>query len=199
MADVAAHPFATRWNHNAHYYPLIAGTVPDAAASVVDVGCGDGTLARYLARPGREVLGVDVDPDRLPDAGAGVRFALARAEALPCADASVDALVMVMVLHHLDGAAALAEVRRVVRPGGTVAVLGYGRSAGIGDAILELRDVATHRWYARRRVLWEPQVAVAEPDLTWAQARRLLRHELPGGAWRRLAMWRYLYTWSPPA
>jgi SAM-dependent methyltransferase len=195
VARVSPHPFATRWNHNAHYYPLLAGVVGESARTVVDVGCGDGTLASYLARPGRDVLGVDPDPRGVPEAHDGVRFVAARAEALPCSDATVDALVMVMVLHHTDAVAALAEMRRVVRPGGTVAILGYGRSSGLADRVLEARDVAAHRHHSRAMTAWEPDVALADQSLTWAQTRDQLRLELPGSAWRRLPMWRYLATW----
>lgn len=195
MAGVSPHPFAARWNHNAHSCPLLAGVVGESARTVVDVGCGDGTLARSLARPGRDVLGVDPDPRGVPEAGDGVRFATARAEDLPCADATVDALVMVMALHHTDAPAALAEMRRVVRPGGTVAILGEGRSSGWRDRVLEARDVAAHRWHSRAVTTREPDVALANPDLTWAQARDLLRRELPGSTWRRLPMWRSLATW----
>ncbi|MBU4215457.1 MAG: class I SAM-dependent methyltransferase [Actinobacteria bacterium] len=193
---MAPHPFASRWNHNAHYYPLLAAAVGESARTVVDVGCGDGTLARFLARPGRDVLGVDPDPRGVLEAQAGVRVVAARAEELPCADATVDALVMVMALHHTDAPAALAEMRRVVRPGGTVAILGYGRSAGFRDRVLEARDVAAHRHHSRAMTAWEPDVALADPSLTWAQTRDQLRLELPGSTWRRLPMWRYLATWQ---
>jgi SAM-dependent methyltransferase len=89
----------------------------------------------------------------------------------------------------------LAEVRRVLRPGGVAHLLGYGRSAGPLDALAELRDVLAHRWYRRRTVAWDAGIAVAGPTLTWAENRRLLRRELPGGRYRRLALWRFRYVW----
>lgn len=46
------------WNHNAAYYPWIA-RMTEHCTSVLDVGCGDGTLARYLGRDGRSVTGID--------------------------------------------------------------------------------------------------------------------------------------------
>lgn len=189
------HPFASRWNHNSHYYPQIAAVVPQGATRVVDVGCGDGTLARYLARGGTTVLGVDPDERALPSDEGTVRFVRGVAEDLPCESRSVDALTMVMVLHHVDHTRALAEVRRVLRLGGVAAVLGYGRAGGPSDLAAEVRDVLAHRWHVRGKTRWEPSVAVADPDLTWVESRRLLQAELPGGRYRRLPMWRYLYTW----
>ncbi|HEY0217391.1 MAG TPA: class I SAM-dependent methyltransferase [Cellulomonas sp.] len=224
MTRASRHPFVHRWNHNAHYYPLIARQVPADARVVLDVGCGEGTLARYLARPGRRVLGVDPDTAALATAraqgaagtaggtaagaagpgrdGAGSRgdvdLVAAGAEALPVADRSVDALTMVMVLHHTDPTRALAEVRRVLRPGGVAVILGYGRSRSLLDGVAEARDAATHRWYSRRMQAWEPDVVAADPTLTWAETRHLLRAELPGSRSRRLPMWRYLCTWRAP-
>jgi ubiquinone/menaquinone biosynthesis C-methylase UbiE len=174
--------------------------VPADARVVLDVGCGEGTLARALAAPGRQVLGIDTDAAALPaTAPDGVRFAVGDALALPCADASVDAVTMAMVLHHLDATAALAEVRRVLRPGGTFVLLGYGRSAGPVDAAIEVRDVLAHRLRTRGRPTWEPTMVRAQPPLTWAENHRLLRRALPGVRYRRLAMWRYLAVWRSPA
>lgn len=190
------HPFADRWNHNSHYYPLIASLIPAEARTVADVGAGDGTLARHLVRPGRTVLAVEPDAAARPGPEPGLVPVAARAEALPLGDAGVDALTLVMVLHQVDPPAALAEVRRVVRSGGVVVVVGYGRAATAGDLLWEVRDVVEHRWHARGTTRWEPDVALADPVLTWAQTRALLRRELPGGTYRRLPMWRYLYSWT---
>ncbi|GHS87879.1 hypothetical protein AGMMS50218_10680 [Actinomycetota bacterium] len=193
------HPFADRWNHNSHYYPMIGALVPASARRVLDLGCGDGTLVRHLARPGRTVHGLDIDAAVLPETEPGVVFEVGSAEQLAHPRASMDAVTMVMVLHHVDAQRALAEVRRVLRPGGTAVVLGFGNDATPADRLWSTRDVVVHRWLARRRTRWEPPVAVADPALTWRQTRTLLAAELPGGRYRRLPLWRYRYVWTAPA
>jgi methylase of polypeptide subunit release factors len=70
---------AARWNHTTHRHPAMLREVPADARVVLDVGCGEGTLARALAAPGRQVLGIDTDAAALPaTAPDGVRFALGR-------------------------------------------------------------------------------------------------------------------------
>ena len=48
-----------RWNHNIHYHPVVLATVPAGARTALDVGCGEGTLARALRRRVPHVLGMD--------------------------------------------------------------------------------------------------------------------------------------------
>jgi ubiquinone/menaquinone biosynthesis C-methylase UbiE len=108
---------------------------PDA--TVIDVGCGTGTFAITLAaaRPDAQVIGVDGDrqvlalAERKPGAAA-VMWRRGLAGELPAGDASADALVMSLLLHHLDPAAkrrALAEALRVLRPSGQLHIADWGR------------------------------------------------------------------------
>jgi ubiquinone/menaquinone biosynthesis C-methylase UbiE len=99
-------------------------------ARVLDVGCGTGRLAHWIAeRVGATgaVAGIDPLAERIHIArsrGGAARFEVGRAEDLHAfEDASFDAVCMSSVLHWVDDKAkALAEVRRVLRPGGLLGV-----------------------------------------------------------------------------
>jgi ubiquinone/menaquinone biosynthesis C-methylase UbiE len=98
---------------------------------ILEVGCGTGAVARTLAEtfPRCDVLGIDPSPffiGRASQLGQGLpnlRFAEGDARQLPLAEESVDVLVFHTTLCHVPELnAALAEARRVLRPGGTLAV-----------------------------------------------------------------------------
>lgn len=193
---LSAHPFADAWNHNTHYYPLLRSLLPHSAERVLDVGCGEGTLCRYLATPGRLVTGVDPDAEVLRESTPGCLFMAASAIRLPFPSSSFDAVTMSMVLHHVDAGVALREAERVLAPGGRILILGYGRSEGWRDALDERRDLRVHRDTTRSLREWDPGTKVAAPSMTWSETRRRLKRSLPGSTYKRLPMWRYLATWD---
>ena len=89
---------------------------------VLDVGCGDGQISRLLAATGADVVGVDPTWNQIRIArerGGGAAYVRSGAAELPFADASFDAAVACLVFEHIDDVDdAIAEVARVVRPGG---------------------------------------------------------------------------------
>ncbi|HMI21734.1 MAG TPA: class I SAM-dependent methyltransferase [Gaiellaceae bacterium] len=104
---------------------------------VLDVATGTGAVARELLRQkGCAVVGVDQSPEMLAVARehlpATVKLVEASAEHLPFEDASFDALTVTYLLRYVDDpGATLAELGRVVRPGGTVASLEFAVPAGL--------------------------------------------------------------------
>ena len=116
--------------------------------SVLDVGCGTGSLALAAKRRVGDtgtVSGVDASPDMIAlatrkanRAGAAVAFRVGTAERLPYPDRSFDAVLATLMLHHLPGAVRrefAREALRVLRPGGRILAVDFSapsaQSAGL--------------------------------------------------------------------
>jgi demethylmenaquinone methyltransferase/2-methoxy-6-polyprenyl-1,4-benzoquinol methylase len=129
---------------------FLVSRIPPDAQRVLDVASGTGAVAIELTRaePSRTVVGIDQSPEMLA-AGRG-RVEQARlsdridlregnAESLPFADEEFDALTFTYLLRYVDDVqATLHELVRVVRPGGTVAMLEFGLPRGVWRPLWEL-------------------------------------------------------------
>jgi demethylmenaquinone methyltransferase/2-methoxy-6-polyprenyl-1,4-benzoquinol methylase len=110
---------------------------------VLDVATGTGLVARELRGRGFRVTGLDQSPDMLAIArhrfGDRVELVEASAEALPFGDESFDHLTFTYLLRYVDDPrTTLAELARVVRPGGLVASLEFGVPSGLSRPLWDL-------------------------------------------------------------
>ncbi len=103
---------------------------PVSGKSLLDLGCGAGETSVYFALQGAEVTAIDLSPEMVAVGrrlaarhGVGIEFATGTAEKLPFPDRSFDLVFGNGVLHHVELIAALAEVRRVLKPGGRCAFI----------------------------------------------------------------------------
>lgn len=112
---------SVRSNHH-----VIRELLPLKGRRVVDVGCGEGALTRFLAGEGAHVVGVEpgratIEKARAAPPVADEEFVAGLGEKLPFPDASVDAVVYMNALHHVavaDQEEAVREAGRVLKPGG---------------------------------------------------------------------------------
>jgi SAM-dependent methyltransferase len=142
--------------------------LPPPPARILDVGGATGVHARWLAQRGYEVRIIDIAPRHVDRAAAdlgplGVTAALGDARSLPDPDGAADAVLLFGPLYHLtersDRLLALGEARRVVRPGGVVAVAAVSRFASLFDGLV-------------RGYLFDPEfVGIVERDLEEGQHR----------------------------
>lgn len=133
------------------------------AGRAVDLACGPGTLALRFARQVRWICGLDLTPAILERArhSAEVQgldnldFAIGDAQNLPVADDSLDIAVTSYSLHHFpDAARTIAEMARVVKPGGRVGILDIfvpsdPQISELNNRIERLRDASHTRTLAR--------------------------------------------------
>ena len=134
---------------------LLAAIGPIAGLRIVDIGCGEGEIAREFARQGATVAGYDPFLGELEsdgpesdgpksdwiELGSGAyRLSKASADAIPEPDGSADVVLFVFSLHHVPQpklATALAEARRLLKPSGRLCVA-EPLAEGPGQYIMEL-------------------------------------------------------------
>jgi SAM-dependent methyltransferase len=177
--------------------PVVDWVLAEAAVEpgdrVADVGCGTGIFTRLLAARGMQVVGIDPNQDMLAEArAAGVppEYQRGEAEATGLDEASVALVTAAQVFHWLDADRALAEFRRILRPGAHAAAIWNLRGEG---RLMEDYDVLLRRFSTEYSVLesWEDCLArlrahprVAAPRVFETPNAQLLDFEgLHGRAW----------------
>jgi demethylmenaquinone methyltransferase/2-methoxy-6-polyprenyl-1,4-benzoquinol methylase len=192
---------------------FLVSRLPPGPSHVLDVATGTGLVARELRRRGYTVTGLDQSPEMLALArrrfGDGVELVEASAEALPFADGSFDHLTVTYLLRYVDDPrATLAELARVVRPGGVVASLEFGVPRGVArllwDAYVGLGlpiagRLLANGWREVGDFLWGSITGFwtaypLEQQLAWWQAAGLERVEV-----RRLSLGGGVVMWGRKA
>jgi 2-polyprenyl-6-hydroxyphenyl methylase / 3-demethylubiquinone-9 3-methyltransferase len=127
--------------------------------AVLDLGCGGGFMAEELARRGAKVTGIDPSEPAIAAARAHaetqslvIDYQVGMGERLPMQDGVLDIVVIVDVLEHVaDPAAVLAEIRRVLKPGGLVLFDTINRTklasfifVTLGEDLLRIGPRGTH-------------------------------------------------------
>ncbi|AOR32205.1 SAM-dependent methyltransferase [Streptomyces fodineus] len=191
------------WNHNVHYHRAVLAAVLDGCGVALDVGCGDGLLARKLAARAEQVTGVDRSPEMIRQARAqqpgNVSFVQADyldGAALPAgAYAFVSA---VAVVHHTRFEDAIGALTRLVAPGGRLVVVGLARNHTLRDWLISGCGLPVSRLLARLHggKRGPADMPMEKSTMHWAEVREAAHRLLPGCRYRRRLLWRYVVVWD---
>jgi SAM-dependent methyltransferase len=167
---------AQAYGRNGAFVHQLAGGVLDLLAArtgerILDLGCGDGQLTRRIAATGASVTGVDAAPQMVEAAlREGLHVDQASAEALPYPDAAFDAVFSNAALHWVrDQDAMLAEVHRVLKPGGRF-VAEMGGHGNVAAILVSLTAVLARHGHA------DKESGVNYYPTPESYTRRLARH-----------------------
>lgn len=127
-----------------------------AGATVLDLAAGTGKLTRPLLAAGLEVVAVEPVEEMRALLPAAARSLEGRAEAIPLEEDSVDGVTVAQAFHWFDGEAALAEIHRVLRPAGLLALVWNRRVEDhpLNRALDELLEPHRHGTPTHRLDAW---------------------------------------------
>jgi ubiquinone/menaquinone biosynthesis C-methylase UbiE len=188
------------WNHNLQYHDLVLKAVPANCDRALDVGCGQGVLARRLAQQCKEVTAIDADEHALGRAianGKDSRVTFLEADAMnyPFPEASFDLITAVATLHHLPLKPALMRFKSLLRRGGVLAVVGLYRNSTLTDYAFAAAALPTSKILR----LWRGEAAVGapirDPLETLGEIRSACAEVLPGATIQRHLFFRYSLIW----
>ena len=193
-------PTRQRWDHNIAYHRLLLAAVPAGAQRALDVGCGDGTFARKLAVRMAQVDAIDKSPDMIREASNlsgenNINFVAGEFLSADLPARSYDYVSFLASSHHMPLADALTKAQGLLRPGGTLAILGLYRRQTIADLASDMLAFPVNRalllWHGRT-----PCTApIVEPTIGLREIQATASRVLPGCRLRRLLLMRHLLTW----
>ena len=192
-----------RWNHNLHHHHLVLDAVPHGGR-VLEIGCGEGLLARDMAAQSCQVTGLDRDEASIIrahslNAARNVNFLCGDLMHAPFEAESFDAVISIATLHHVGTAAGLEAMRDLVRPGGTLVIIGLASSVFPNDLLWDVSGFVTTRLFRLTRGYWEHSAPIRHdvPD-GHSKVQAIAERILPGARYRRLVLWRFLLIWQKP-
>ena len=196
--------FSTQADNYARYRPhypaelyRYLASLPAARQLAWDCATGSGQAAVALAESFAQVIATDASPQQLERAQPHqrVRYQVAMAESAPLADASVDLITVAQALHWFDLDAFAGEARRVLKPGGILAVWTYVLTevSPPVDAIVEhlYRDILG-RWWPPERELVENRYADIQLPFTELETPAFTMQ----ADWSMAQLTGYLDSWS---
>ena len=198
----AQHP----WSHNDHFHSWIIANLPEPCGTALEVGCGRGELVAALAPHVARVIGNDIDESMREEAArrcAGLPNVTITGGDWASGEETVDLVVMVAVLHHLDPAETLHRVRRQLTPGGRFLAVGLAPPRTLRDHLWDLVSMVTnpvigyvkHPW-ASTTAVQPPPFPVQDPMLSFDELRLLLKDVMPGAVIRHHLEFRHTIAWT---
>ncbi len=206
-------PDHQRWNYNIHYQRELVPTIPETARTALDVGCGEGYLARRLAERGLEVTAIDVDPEAIARArtqghtvellegdGESPSITYSVADVMTASLDQYDVVTAIATLHHLDLEEGLARLGDLVAPGGRLLIVGMAKSNWPADLPRDVWATFVDKFHRLFRGYWDHGCACAWPaPHTFADVAQAAPRILPGSEYTRQLLWRYTLTWDKPS
>lgn len=190
------------WNHNVAYYDWIKNRTIECR-NILDVGCGDGSLVRYLDDGRRMIIGIDADKECINYAlnksnSNNVQFICNHFETYNF-EKKFDAVIFVASIHHMDMTAAVHKAKFILKPAGVILIVGLARPSTLIDWAVEIFRVIPCIIMSKIRHMQSNEktnMPVLYDFLTMDEIRTIADVLLPSARIRYGLYYRYLLWWK---
>jgi len=191
------------WNHNYAYNRWIAKMIGNRN-NILDVGCGDGTLALYLRTTDNDILGIDISDSSIQKANKkniyrNVSFIQTPFEEFQANNESFDAIVFVASIHHMDMIKAIDKAKKLLAKNGVLIIVGLAKPSSLFDWIVELARIIPSKTISiiKKNITSEElEIDVSYDFPTMETVRQICKEKLCGYSLRFGLHYRYLLTWE---
>jgi 2-polyprenyl-3-methyl-5-hydroxy-6-metoxy-1,4-benzoquinol methylase len=193
------------WNHNYAYNRWISNQI-GSRKRILDIGCGNGTLALFLRNDDNYVLGIDPSERSVHRANeknmhSNAAFAMTTFEDFQPNGQSFDAVIFVASIHHMNMVEALEKAKSLLEENGILIIVGLAKPSSFFDWIVELLRIVPSRVVSavkQNATSEELDMEVSYDFPTMGEVRRIGRQVLPGHKLRYGLHYRYLLSWEKP-
>ena len=190
------------WNHNSEYYAWVQKKT-EKCRTILDVGCGDGSLVYFLNDGTKKLVGIDTEIHCIEKAA----FASNSSNLHFCCcsfgdyapNIRFDAIVFVASIHHMDMIETLQKAKTLLSPSGKLLIVGLASPSTITEWILEAARVIPSKVISslhHMRTSEELGIKTAYNLPQMKDVRSIVKQELPGAKIREALHYRYLLEWT---
>ncbi|MDQ6661583.1 MAG: methyltransferase domain-containing protein, partial [Chloroflexota bacterium] len=203
---------AENWNHNSHYHNFLLKYVPVSCKNALEIGCGTGAFARFLAERAQQVLALDLSSQMIKIARErseqyqNIDFRVANVLEWEFPTEQFDCIVSIATLHHLPLEEMLTKMKSALKVDGTLIVLDVCQAEGLFDVLTSIFTFPANivlQWIKNGQLRTPREVREAwnehgqrDSYLTVSQVRQICAAVLPGAQVRKHLFWRYSIIWK---
>ena len=190
------------WNHNIAYYKWIKQRTA-ACKSILDVGCGDGSLVEYLDDGFKKLTGIDIDSSCIFRANSknkslNIQFTCCSFESYETCQ-SYDAVIFVASIHHMDMMTAIERAKTLLSPSGLLIIVGLANPSSAMDYMIEGLRILPCRIISELKHMQSSEnqnipVSYNLPSLN--EVRSISSNALPHATIKYGLYYRYLLEWT---
>jgi len=191
------------WNHNYAYNQWVSEKI-GKRKHILDVGCGDGTLVRYLRSVDNEIIGIDISDYSIQKAikensYSNVSFVRTSFEDFHTDNERFDAVVFIASIHHMDMVNAIDKAKKLLAKNGVLIIVGLSKPSSLFDWIVELVRIIPSKIISsikKNTTSEELDIDVSYDFPAMDEVRKICKEKLCGYTLRYGLHYRYLLTWE---